>query len=179
MEFIKTNFFDGPVMGKYRYTFSYDYDGDTVFNTPSTYDPVSNRWFSEFGYTYCTERGLSLAFDGDDMDMYWFWQKHPKDHPFFVVSSGCMTCASGIYWLFFFQCSNDCFEIFCAHCVVQCLPPVGIAISACIHQFDHQRQKWDVAGPAEFNPVGHDSTIDAVQVSTVNHTSDGNRGFFC
>ena len=80
MEFIKTNFFDGPVMGKYRYTFSYDYDSDTVFNTPSTYDPVSNRWFSEFGYTYCTERGLSLAFDGDDMDMYWFWQKHHKDH---------------------------------------------------------------------------------------------------
>lgn len=80
MEFIKTNFFDDPVMGKYRYTFSYDYDSDTVFNTPSTYDPVSNRWFSEFGYTYCTAQGLSLAFDGDNMDIYWFWQKHPKDH---------------------------------------------------------------------------------------------------
>lgn len=80
MEFIKKNFFDGPVMGKYRYMFSYDYDSDTVFNTPSSYDPMSNRWFSEFGYTYCTSRGISLAIDGDDMDMYWFWQKHPKDH---------------------------------------------------------------------------------------------------
>lgn len=80
MEFMKTNFFDGPVMGKYRYIFSYDYDSDTIFNTPCTYDPVSNRWFSEFGYTYCTSRGLSLACDGDDMDLYWFWQKHPKEH---------------------------------------------------------------------------------------------------
>ena len=77
MEFIKQNAFDFDTMGRYKYVFSSDSIKQFYFNTPSKFDPESNRWFSQFQYTYCTFNGFCEAAEGDGIDILRFWREYP------------------------------------------------------------------------------------------------------
>ena len=77
MEFIKKNASNHDTLGRYKYVFSSDSINRFYFNTPTTFDSESNRWFSQFQYTYCTFNGFCEAADSDMYDIGHFWDTHP------------------------------------------------------------------------------------------------------
>ena len=76
MEFIKKNTSNHDTLGRYKYVFSSDNNDRLYFNTPTTFDSESNRWFSQFQYTYCTFNGFCEAADSDMYDIGHFWDTH-------------------------------------------------------------------------------------------------------
>ena len=78
MEFINNNNPECPVMGRYKYVFSSENLKRFYFNTPTSFDAESERWFSQFQYTYCTFNGYCEALEGDEIDIWHFWEENPQ-----------------------------------------------------------------------------------------------------
>lgn len=77
MEFVRETCWGDPVLGKYKYVQSSENSEHIMFSVDPYYDETSGRWFGEFKYTYCTYEGFEQAADGDEMDKFGFWSRHP------------------------------------------------------------------------------------------------------